>query len=900
MAKSETTQKKTPSRSSKSKASLKTYEAKRDFRSTPEPKGSKTKGRGPKAASKGAQNTGLKFTIQKHHASHLHYDLRLELQGVLMSWAVPKGLSTDPDTKRLAMETEPHPMEYLHFEGVIPKGNYGAGNMIVWDTGTYTASDGAKATDPEDALVKMYRKGKMDIEFFGQKVQGKYTLVRTRGRPAKIGDKSNSDDSSKSQWLIFKRSDAHVGDSFDERSVLSHRLVDELDDESPMERAFGMAKKSPFPDFFRPMLAKLTDEPFSDDQWLYEVKFDGYRCLVFKSGDQVTLYSRNGNKLGDKYGELIEAAQAIGHDGVFDGEIIVPGDTGAGDFQGLQQYLKQKKKGDLRLALFDVVWLDGYDLSSLPLVLRKEVLEQVMNGVPKGPLKYSAHIEGDGIGFLKEARKMGLEGVIAKKKESKYSKGRRNANWLKFKNVKDEDLAVIAATPSTDSQRAFGSLLLARPLPNGGLQYAGKVGTGFSQDDTRNILSTLKRKKIASPPLKIKEEVLFWVEPHFLAQVGYAEKTEEGKLRHPRFMALRDDKYYDDEVEKIKFTPGKPGKKTGKAKRQSPSSELSVEDIHEKIDDMTVSRDDSRKKNPSRLSYPGLEFTNTDKIFFPDSAITKGDVIAYYDKVSEAMLSYLKDRPLMLKRNPNGIKDQGFYQKDVEGTVPNFVDTVKIKSKSSEKDSLTYALCNNKKTLLFLANWGTLEFHAMNSRVDHLASPDHIVFDLDPDDNSLDELRLAAFTLKSIFDEWGLEAGLKTSGSRGLHLYVPLQSGYTHEQAKDTAHAIAKLWHRELPDLTSLERSPSKRRKKIYLDYLQNGRGKTMVVPYSLRVRPTAPVSMPLSWDQLKRLNDVRQYHLGNTFRALSQRKADPWKGLYRHRVKLETIVEKLESSRYA
>ncbi len=304
-----------------------------------------------------------------------------------------------------------------------------------------------------------------------------------------------------------------------------------------------------------------------------------------------------------------------------------------------------------------------------------------------------------------------------------------------------------------------------------------------------------------------------------------------------------------------------------------------------------------KKKNDSaHPTYPGLEFSSLDKVYFPDAGITKGDVIAYYEEISDLMLPYLKDRPLMLKRNPSGIEDDGFYQKNVEGTVPKFVDTVKIKSKTSEQDTLTYAVCNNKKTLLFLANWGTLEFHAMNSRVGSLASPDHIVFDIDPDDNTLDEIRKAAFALKSYFDEWGFEAGLKTSGSRGLHIYIPLQSGYSHEQARDAAHAIAQRWHRALPDLTSLERSPAKRCKKIYLDYLQNGQGKTMVVPYSLRVRPTAPVSMPITWDQLESLKDIRQFDLTNAFDAAEQGKQDPWKGLYRHRVKLETIVAKLES----
>lgn len=808
---------------------LEEYQRKRNFSKTSEPSGELD------------PSGQRRFCIQQHHASHMHYDLRLEHKGVLLSWAVPKGPSTDPDTKRLAMQTEDHPVEYLTFEGTIPRGEYGAGKMIVWDLGQYAM---AEAGEDEQLMEKALKKGSIDIRFDGKKIKGLYKLVLT--------------DREKRQWLFFKKKDEHAntGD-FPPESVLTGRKVDDLDEENnPVAQVMKKGKGVAFPENFKPMLAKLSEDVFSRQGWIFEVKFDGYRCLVFKNGSKVRLISRNGKLLNENYPSLVEACQELQPDGVFDGEIIVADETGGGDFQQLQQYLNSGKEADLRLVLFDLLYLEGRDLSVLPLHLRKAALEKVLEPLSGKAIKYSRHIEERGAEYFEAAKKLNLEGIIAKKRDSIYQKGKRSNYWLKFKNVQDEDLPVVGLTPSSDTKRPFGALLLGRLDADGQLVYAGKVGTGF-QKIAGKLMKQLEAHKTDEPPVESGEDVLFWVKPHFLAQVRYTEKTREGKLRHPSFQALRDDKFFQDKTEKPQPKP------TVKPVLEAPEAE-------------------------------GLKFTNPDKIYFPKSGITKGDVIKYYEDMAGYILPHLQDRPLTLRRHPNGIKDDGFYQKDVKNEVPDFVETVDVKSRSSDKGTITYAMCNNRESLLFFANWGCVELHVANSRKGQIDYPDHIVFDLDPIGNSLDELKEAAAELKTMLDRWGFNFGLKTSGSRGVHLYLPVEPRYTHEQIRSASQVVARLWHRQLPELTSLERMPAKRQNKIYLDYLQNGRSKTMAAPYSLRVKEQAPVSMPLLWDEFEMLKSLKDYRLENLPELMHQRE-DAWKNLYRNRIKLEDLVAKIE-----
>lgn len=810
--------------------SLEEYQRKRDFSKTSEPGGEVT------------ESGQKRFCIQQHHASRMHYDLRLEHKGVLLSWAVPKGISTDPDTKRLAVQTEDHPVEYLTFEGTIPKGEYGAGKMIVWDLGTYSVKGEG---DEEKLTEKQLQKGSLDFYLEGKKARGIYKLVLT--------------DREKRQWLLFKKKDEFADSKgFSPESVLTGRLVDELEEEdNPVARVMKEGKEVSFPENFKPMLAKPSEEVFSRDGWIYEVKFDGYRCLIYKKDDKVRLLSRNGHLLNEHYPDLVEACKELEPDGVFDGEIIVADETGGGDFQQLQQYLNSGKNAPLRLVLFDLLYLEGRDLSSLPLHLRKAALEKITEPLEGQIIRYSKHIEKRGAEYFEAAKKLNLEGIIAKKRDSNYHKGKRSNYWLKFKNVKDEDLAIVGLTPSTDSKRPFGSLVLARLDADGNLRYAGKVGTGF-QKQAGNLKKQLKEHQSSEAILDIDEDILFWVEPHFLAKVRYTEKTKDGKLRHPSFQTLRDDKFFQQKAEKSPDSP------TEKPVIEAPKN-------------------------------AGLNFTNLDKIYFPKSGIAKAHVINYYDQMSEYILPYLKNRPLTLRRHPNGIKDDGFYQKDVKNEVPEFVETVEVKSRSSDKGTITYALCNNKESLLFFANWGCVELHVANSRAESIEHPDHIVFDLDPIGNTLDELKEAATVLKKMLDKWELNFGVKTSGSRGVHMYLPVEARYTHDQIRSASHVIARLWHKQLPELTSLERMPAKRQNKIYLDYLQNGRSKTMAAPYSLRVKEQAPVSMPLCWDEFMQLESLRDYRLQNLPELMSKRE-DAWQDLYASPTTLEELVAKIEA----
>lgn len=817
--------------------SLKEYIQKRDFSASPEPKGTKPK------------KSKHRFTVQKHAASRLHYDLRIEHNGVLLSWAVPKGISADPSVKRLAVQTEDHPVKYLDFEGNIPKGQYGAGEMIVWDTATYSQPPDKPEQDLSDMLEKQYKAGRIHLFFDGKKMKGEYSLVRTSKE--------------KRHWLLIKVRDKFASEKkkFDETSVLSGKTVEDLKKNGSVKKSatkkpvskpkVSKGSKADFPAPFSPMLAKLSKTPFSDPDWVFEAKYDGYRCLVFKEKDQLKLYSRNGNLLNEKFKDLVEAAATIPGDFVADSEIIVTDKSGGGDFQKLQQYVKKGVKGTLRLVLFDLIFFEGKDLSKLPLTDRKEVLKELLSDVRDPHIKYSKHIAEQGEKFLAASNDLGLEGIIAKKKDSRYVKNSRSSHWLKLKNIKEEDLVVVGVTPSTAAGRSFGAVLLARPV-DGDFEYAGKVGSGFGDQQTDELLETFSKHKTKSPPVKnVKEKILFWLKPKLYAEIKYSEKTEEGKLRHPVFLRLRSEKFY------------------------SPTDHL------------------PKTKTPT---VSNVKISNPDKVFFPEQNIRKKDIINYYETVADVMLPHLKDRPLTLKRNPNGIKDKGFYQKDVSQDVPGYVQTIALSSESSDKDEINYAMCNNKSTLLFLANWGCVEMHAWNSRKDQLDYPDHLVLDLDPQDNTFDEIKQATKVLIDMLDDWEIPYGIKTSGGDGLHLYVPLQPKYTHRQVRTAAHIIGKLWLEQLPDLGSLERMPKKRVKKIYLDYLQNGRGKTMATPYSLRVKKGAPVSTPVSWSQFQDLSSLQELNI-HTVPEMLEETAAQWKDLYRRRLKLETLVTKIENA---
>lgn len=828
---------------------LEEYNKKRDFKQTKEPSGKVVKRKAKEP---------LRFVVQRHDATREHYDFRLEVNGVLVSWAIPKQPTTDPEVKRLAIQTEDHPWDYLHFEGTIPPKNYGAGTVMVWDMGTYhtpTETDPAKV---EKIVAQEVRKGKVHIVLMGEKLKGEYTLVRMHGK----GEKD--------QWLFFKNEDEYAQTEIPspDHSVITKRTLAQIaagddiweggakKDTTKASPKFDVkkvkgAKLAKMPKRFKPMLATLTDEPFDNKDWIFEIKYDGYRALAFIEGGKVNLWSRNENSFNQAYAPIVKGLESVQQDMVLDGEIVVMDKSGKPVFKDLQNYDNDPKEG-LAFMVFDILYLDGFDLTQVPQLERKEILQKVLPDLPG--IRYSDHVVGDGKDFFKIADKAGLEGVIAKRANAKYTPNKRTDSWLKVKGVKRQEFVIGGFTPPKSSRKHFGALLLGVNEGND-LKYSGKVGSGFNDADLKQIMEELKPLIRKTSPFseKITEPGAKYVTPQLVAEIKYSEMTSEGRLRHPVFLGLRDDK----PAEKI------------------------VEEVPVKQD--LIALDESSDK---------LSFSNLNKIYFPDDGVTKGDVIEYYHNVADYILPYLKDRPQSLRRNPNGIDDQGFFQKDVEGKVPDWIKTSKINSES-KGEKITYMICNDKETLLFMANWGCIEINPWSSRVGCINNPDFIVFDLDPIDVPFKDIIKVAKALKKILDQLGAPAYIKTSGSKGLHLYIPLKTDYTYQQTQTFAKLLGVQVRSMYPDLVSLDRMPKDRQNRVYVDFLQNARGKTMSSVYSMRPKPGAPVATPLHWDELDNIQSAAQFNITNIFQRLDK-VGDLWKGLFKKTFDLKGAIEGL------
>ena len=863
------------------------YNKKRDFEKTNEPKGIVK-------PSKGA----LKFVVQKHAASHLHYDFRLEIDGVLVSWAVPKGPSADPSVKRLAMQTEDHPMEYLDFEGTIPQGEYGGGTVMVWDIGTYHADENDDLKQDNSLMKKQLSSGSIKIVLNGSKLKGSWALVKMKGDG--------------NQWLLIKHKDdyANVNSEYSPLSVLTNRDLDEIsksnevwhsdkdvdtavEDKETKKKLSGFSKEllkgaiklQSFPDW-QPMLATLADEPFDNEDWIFETKYDGYRALAEIKGGKVRLVSRNGNTF-TKYDEISKELQVV-NDVILDGEIVVEDANGDSKFQWLQHFDDRPKKSILKYYVFDVLYFNGFDLRDIPLLIRKKILKTIL---PKlSNVIYSDHVEESGVLAFKNAEKENGEGIIAKKSNSKYLSGKRSKNWLKIKIQKQQEMVIGGFTEPQGGRHGIGALLCGY-YDNGKLLFSGKVGTGFTESilmELRKNLDKIERKTspFADPP---KESDVHWVSPILVAQVKFSEMTITNKMRHPVYLGLRADK---------------------------DASEVTLETPNfatDNIDERHIDKDQSNVKSTYKTSTSKkgqaiipetltsaiakklsdkVEFTNLDKVFWPVEKITKGDVISYYNKISDYILPYLIDRPQSLRRTPNGIKDQGFFQKNVAGIVPKWVKTRKIKSDSKE-DSIEYLLCQDKDTLLYLANLGCIELNPWSSRVGSLNNPDYIIFDLDPKDAPMKNIILTAQKVKEILDKLKVPSFIKTSGGNGLHVFIPIQKKYSYEQTKTFSHLVSQMVNRELPDITSLERMPVKRKGKVYLDFLQNGKGKTMASIYSLRPREGAGVSTPLEWSEINDALNLKDYNYFTIFKRLEE-KGDLWKDIFENPIDLKQVLANL------
>lgn len=817
---------------------LAAYNEKRDFDKTPEPSGT--------PAQYEEQN---RFVVQHHMARREHYDFRLQVEDVLVSWAIPKKPVYDPDVKRLAIKVEDHPLSYIHFEGNIPKGNYGAGTVMVWDIGYYYL-DHDKKFPSTGEMKKRIAKGSLKLYLQGAKLKGHFNLVK-------------SNDKNKEEWFLMKAAGDENENDFEQKSALSGRTMDEIagssavwnaDDERKetvkkepkpenLSKSMKEAKKTPFPGFIKPMLATLTDKAFSKEDWIYELKFDGYRIIAAKQDDKTDLYSRNGNDFSDRYTLIAEELTDIKAAFVIDGEVCFMENAQSMSFQKLQN--KENDQDKLHYNIFDLLWLNGHDLTAFPQTERKKLLAILLKNAPEH-IHYVDHIKKEGEAFFAEVEKKQLEGIIAKRATGKYHPGSRSDEWLKIKTGHRQEMIICGYMPSDKKSRAFGSVLCC-VNENNELIYTGRVGTGFSEKLQKELIEKLKKIKtkkipVTNPP---DNKNIEWVKPELTCEIKFSSWTKDKIMRHPSFVGLRSDK--------------KP------------------EEIH--IEKPVSPVEAGTKAN----------LTNLDKVFWPEQGLTKGDVIDYYRDISEYILPYLKDRPQSLYRTPNGMESKGFFQKNMEKLAPEWAETITMDN--SKGGTIEYLLCQNQDTLLFMANLGCIEINPWSSSIPDLEKPDFMIFDLDPVEVDFDKVILIAQAFKKLFDQLSMPAYCKTSGSRGLHIYVPVQQKYTYPQVQNFVKLFEKHIHNQYKNLTSFERSPSKRKGKIYLDFLQNAKGKTMSSVYSLRPRPGAPVSAPVHWDEVKKGLTPDKFNLQNMRKRL-EKEGDLWKDIFDKRVDISSIFE--------
>lgn len=835
---------------------LSSYRAKRALGRTPEPAGAVAPRPG------GAGGGGL-FVVHQHAARRLHFDLRLEMEGVLKSWAVPKGPSANPADKRLAVHVEDHPIEYGDFEGIIPEGNYGAGAVIVWDRGRWTPLE-----DPAEGL----KKGKLLFELAGYKLRGKWTLVKL-----KKGEK---------EWLLIKEKDGYVatnGDGYAPESVLSGLTVEELRDgrsrAAPIVKELkrlGAPARPVRPEDIELMLAETRERPFSKAGWLFELKLDGYRMLAARAHDEARLLTRTGRDATDTFPELARALRALPFEGlVLDGEVVVLDDAGRPSFQRLQNRGQLRNARDIKRAavelpatlyLFDLLAFEGCDLRPLPLAQRKAILKKVLPRT--GPLRFSEHFEKDGEALFHQVQQLGLEGIVAKKADSPYRAG-RSAAWLKIRADRTDDFVVVGFTRPKGSRGGFGALHLAA-YENGTLVYAGRVGSGFTAKQLQEVAAELERARRPGPPcagggggVLPQDKGHTWVEPTLVVEVRYKEWTDEGLLRQPVFVRFRDDKRAEECVRQ--------GARSREQELQLPP-----------------------ESTAPRSLLPEVQFSNLDKVFWPDEGYTKGDLIAYYRAIAPWLLPYLRNRPLVLTRYPDGIEGKSFFQKDAPEYAQEFVRTVTIWSEESERE-LDYFVCDDEASLLYIANMAAIPLHVWASRVGALEHPDWCILDLDPKEAGFEHVVTVARTIHELCADIGLPCFVKTSGSTGLHVLLPLARQCTYEQSLTLGGLLARVVAAELPEIATVTRAVSKRGAKVYIDYVQNGHGRLLVAPFSVRPIPGAPVSTPLHWREVTPKLDIRKFTIRTAPARMRKLKEDPVRPVLEVKPDLTAALKRLK-----
>jgi bifunctional non-homologous end joining protein LigD len=763
--------------------------------------------------------------VHKHHATRLHYDLRLEMEGALASWAIPKGPSYDPAIKRLAVQTEDHPLEYGGFEGRIPDGEYGAGDSLIWDRGTYE-------TVPPGEATRQRAKGHLHLELHGEKLRGRWHLVKTAGSRA-------SQSNGKAQWLFFKAKDDAADPAYDvvaERpeSVASGRVAARGPERKTVLQAARQAPERLLERLFPPMLATLVARPPKDeDAWLYELKYDGFRALSAVSGGRVAIWSRNRLDLAGRFGGVVAALRSlVVGDAVIDGEIVALDRHGAPRFQLLQKGHDEAAV----LVAFDLLWLDGEDLRGRPLEQRRDLLESLLAHAPPA-IRVAERLPGPAAKALEAARRRGFEGLLAKQRGSRYEPVRSRA-WLKLRAINAQEVAIVGFTRTKSQRDEIGALLVA-VAEKGGLRFAGKVGTGFSARQRAELKRTLEREAVETPRVagapRMRDAT--WVEPRLVGQVEFTEWTADGKLRHPSFLGLRPDKRPE---ECVRETPEAPP--AAPAPRAIPAPPA-IEAVPQPA---------------PAVPAPRVTLTHPDRVLYPRDGLTKQDLADYYEAVATPLLRALADRPLALEHWNDGIDKPSWFQQNIGKEAPPWARLVVTPTRTTRR-GVRHLVADRPETLRWLAQHSVLTLHMWSSRAGSLESPDWVVFDLDPDPRrGIGQAVEAALVFRNFFERLGLPSVPKTSGKRGLHVLVPLAPGHTHEQAVEFAEWVTTRIAGLMEGVT-VERSPAKRRGRLYLDAYQNGYGKTIVAPYSPRALDGAPVSAPLSWDEVTpRLDPAR------------------------------------------
>ena len=782
---------------------LATYKAKRDFTRTAEPAGRPGRAR------------GNRFLVQKHAATRLHFDFRLELDGVLKSWAVTRGPSLDPADKRLAVRTEDHPLDYATFEGSIPKEEYGGGTVMLWDRGSWSPVEGKDAG-------KMLEDGHLHFILDGQRMKGEWLLVRMKPRGREKHE----------NWLLRKIADEHAGGSGD---LVDRELTSITTGRTMAEIAAGhnslppAGERQKAPAFRPPQLATLVDHVPPGSGWLHEVKYDGYRCLLAVGGGNARAYTRTGQDWSHRFAPIVAAAETVPGSALIDGEIVALDAKGHPSFQALQSALGEG--GPLEYFAFDLIELNGEDLSSLPNIKRKQRLAALLKDVPP-PIRYSEHVGGNGEKLFKQLCAEGFEGIVSKRADAPYRNGRAQS-WLKIKCINRQEFLIVGWTES-DKGRGFRSLLLGLH-EDGGLRYAGKVGTGFDLAAIEALLARLRPIETGQPTVNAPRAAVrraHWVKPVLVAEIAFTEFTADGVLRHPSFIGLREDK---------------------------PAAEVTEEKLLHPPD------------NRVRIS-------NRDRVIFPESGITKGDLADYYAALANPLLEWLAHRAVSLVRCPQGRAKHCFFQKHDGGSFGESVHSVPIREKDGSVEPYLYL--DDAEGLLTCVQMGTIEFHGWGSKVDAVERPDRMVLDLDPDEGvDFTEVKRAALQLRDILSEMGLVSFPLLSGGKGIHVVVPLDASQDWTEVKDFASRFAKALSQAHPGRFTANMKKAERKGRIFIDWLRNQRGATAILPYSARARPRATVAAPVGWAELDDIDNPGRYTIADAEELLSRAESKTLKG---------------------